>query len=254
MTKANHPPSPDNSTVQPEQTVESSSQPASVPQVLVSEPLGSQNLPKSAQTISIILSSFGIMDVQPNVIYQLQEFAHRYTCDVLQDAQILSDHCGKASVDFDDVSEAIHGRIHHSFAPPPPQDFLDELAQTVNSTPLPPIQEKFGVRLPPEKYCLTAANYQIIPDSSSLGGSRYNSNFKNPKVSQVDLGYESKEQRQSKATSGSNDDYDSIQSREGDLKRSESAEHGSQVDNKLTEDEDEDMDFEEVDDSIKPSD
>ncbi|KAI0231876.1 Transcription initiation factor TFIID subunit 9, partial [Massospora cicadina] len=107
-----------------------------------------------------------------------------YTCDVLQDAQILSDHCGKTAVDYDDVSEAIYGRIHHSFAPPPPQDFLDELAQTVNSIPLPPIQEKFGVRLPPEKYCLTSANYQIIPDSSALGASRHTLTSKPLKVPQ----------------------------------------------------------------------
>lgn len=77
MTKATQPQSPNNATAQPEQNTEPGAQPASANQAIISDPLISQNLPKSAQTISIILNSFGINDVQPNVLYQLQEFAHR---------------------------------------------------------------------------------------------------------------------------------------------------------------------------------
>ena len=39
--------------------------------------------------------------------------------------------------------------------------FLIEVAREKNSTPLPLIPEKFGPRLPPERYCLTANNYKL---------------------------------------------------------------------------------------------
>lgn len=39
--------------------------------------------------------------------------------------------------------------------------FLIEVAREKNSTPLPLIPEKFGPRLPPERYCLTASNYKL---------------------------------------------------------------------------------------------
>ena len=36
-----------------------------------------------------------------------------------------------------------------------------EVARQKNANPLPMIPEKFGVRLPPERYCLTGTNYKI---------------------------------------------------------------------------------------------
>jgi transcription initiation factor TFIID subunit 9B len=43
-----------------------------------------------------------------------------------------------------------------------------ELAAEKNATPLPLIPERYGIRLPPEQYCLTGANFQIIPEVSDL--------------------------------------------------------------------------------------
>jgi hypothetical protein len=40
------------------------------------------------------------------------------------------------------------------------------LAEKLNSQPLPLITEKTGIRLPPEKYCLIAPNYQIDPKAT----------------------------------------------------------------------------------------
>ena len=40
--------------------------------------------------------------------------------------------------------------------------FLIEIARKKNSSVLPLIPEKFGPRLPPERYCLTANNYKIL--------------------------------------------------------------------------------------------
>ena len=45
---------------------------------------------------------------------------------------------------------------------------MAELAADVNREPLPIIGEKFGVRLPPEKYCLTQPNYAVQTGSQAL--------------------------------------------------------------------------------------
>ena len=39
--------------------------------------------------------------------------------------------------------------------------FMIEIARQKNATPLPLIPEKFGPRIPPERYCLTANNYKV---------------------------------------------------------------------------------------------
>lgn len=155
--------------------------------------LSNSNLPKNAQSIALMLKSFGINDIQPCVVFQLQEFAHRYINDVLQDALILSEHCDKTTVDSEDIKEAIQGRVHHSFAPPPSQDFVRDLAKRINKVPLPIIHDKVGVRLPPEKYCLTATSYQIVPDPSAVNMQIDSPAFKSPQNPRVDLGEESED-------------------------------------------------------------
>lgn len=44
--------------------------------------------------------------------------------------------------------------------------FLLELAQEKNKQPLPLIPEKYGIRLPADKHCLTGINFSIVPDVS----------------------------------------------------------------------------------------
>lgn len=39
-----------------------------------------------------------------------------------------------------------------------------ELAQEKNKIPLPLIPEKYGIRLPSDKHCLTGINFSIVPD------------------------------------------------------------------------------------------
>ncbi|UZO22620.1 uncharacterized protein OCT59_014978 [Rhizophagus irregularis] len=42
--------------------------------------------------------------------------------------------------------------------------FLAQLAKERNREPLPPVPEKYGLRLPPDRHCLTAVNFQLIPE------------------------------------------------------------------------------------------
>ncbi|KAF9172956.1 Transcription initiation factor TFIID subunit 9 [Mortierella sp. AD011] len=121
-------------------------------------------LPRDAKVISLILQSLSVEDAEQKVIHQLLEFAHRYTTDVFQDALLYSEHAGRTEVGLEDVKLAIQGRVNHSFTSPPPKEFLLELAEEKNKVPLPIIQEKYGIRLPHERHCLTAVNFQLIPE------------------------------------------------------------------------------------------
>ncbi|XP_064394746.1 transcription initiation factor TFIID subunit 9-like [Halichondria panicea] len=117
--------------------------------------------PKDAAVMEAILKEMGVQEYDPNVVHQMLEFSYRYVTNVLEDARMYSEHAQKKEIDVSDVKLAVQTRVDHSFATPPPRDFLIEVARKKNSTPLPLIPEKFGPRLPPERYCLTANNYKL---------------------------------------------------------------------------------------------
>ncbi|KAI8888204.1 TFIID-31kDa-domain-containing protein [Backusella circina FSU 941] len=121
--------------------------------------------PRDARIVSLIIQSLGVEDYDPKVVHQLLEFAHRYTSDVFQDALIYAEHAQKNDLELEDIQLAIQGRVNYSFTTPPPKEFLLELAQEKNKTPLPLIPEKYGIRLPSEKHCLTGINFSIVPDA-----------------------------------------------------------------------------------------
>ncbi|SPO31835.1 related to TAF9 - TFIID and SAGA subunit [Ustilago trichophora] len=125
-------------------------------------------VPRDARLIALILSSMGVSDVEPAVLLQLLEFAHRYTYDVLSDALVYSDHANQrqagSNLSLDDVNLAIQTRVNHSFTGALEKDMLLGLASTVNALPLPPISDRHGVRLPPPQHCLTNVNFGIVPN------------------------------------------------------------------------------------------
>eukprot|EP00002_Diphylleia_rotans_P012749 TRINITY_DN2491_c0_g1_i1.p1 TRINITY_DN2491_c0_g1~~TRINITY_DN2491_c0_g1_i1.p1 ORF type:complete len:126 (+),score=30.80 TRINITY_DN2491_c0_g1_i1:413-790(+) len=84
-----------------------------------------------------------------------------YLSEVFQDAQVYSQHANKTALDVEDVRLAVQMRVNTSFTQPPPREVILEIAQQKNSQPLPPIPQKFGIRLPPEQHCLTQPNYQL---------------------------------------------------------------------------------------------
>jgi len=126
------------------------------------------SLPRDAKVIKLILKTMGIYNVESRVIQQLLEFAHRYSSDVLQDALAFSEHAGHNEVNESDIRLAIEGKTTYSFTNPPSRDILEEIAARRNKLPLPIIQEKYGVRLPPERHCLTAVNYQVVPQKVTV--------------------------------------------------------------------------------------
>lgn len=47
------------------------------------------------------------------------------------------------------------------------QKMLLSLATSLNSVPLPPVSNRYGIRLPPPEHCLTNVNFSIVPDPPS---------------------------------------------------------------------------------------
>lgn len=79
----------------------------------------------------------------------------------MDDAKIYTNHAKKKIIDLDDVKLASQLVLDKSFTSPPPRDVLLELARGRNIAPLPLIKSHCGLRLPPDRYCLVAANYKL---------------------------------------------------------------------------------------------
>ncbi|XP_067633393.1 transcription initiation factor TFIID subunit 9 [Eurosta solidaginis] len=120
-----------------------------------------KHVPKDAQVIMSILKELNIQDYEPRVINQLLEFTYRYVTCILDDAKVFANHARKKTIDLDDVKLATEVVLDKAFTCPPPRHVLAKLAEVRNAMPLPPIKPHCGLRLPPDRYCLSACNYKL---------------------------------------------------------------------------------------------
>jgi len=126
-------------------------------------------IPKDGQVMISILKDMGINDFEPRVVNQMLEFSYRYVTNVLEEAKVYSQHAGKKQVDLDDVKLSVTMQADQSFTSPPPREALLELARVKNATQLPIPQNKLGLRLPPDRHCLTNTNYKLKGKNKSSG-------------------------------------------------------------------------------------
>ncbi|KAF4620028.1 hypothetical protein D9613_005503 [Agrocybe pediades] len=133
------------------------------------------NLPSTARSIALILSATpSVQDAQPGVLHQLLEFAHRYTTQVLSDANVYAEHANRGGkLDLEDVTLAVQARVGWEFGGRVPKEYLLSLASEVNAASLPAVPEVFGVRLPPAAECLTSVDFDLIPNKPPPGVKLY---------------------------------------------------------------------------------
>nr|XP_026501008.1 transcription initiation factor TFIID subunit 9 [Vanessa tameamea] len=127
-----------------------------------------KHIPKDAQVIMSIMKEVGIAEYEPRVVNQLLEFTYRYVTSVLDDARVFANHAKKKTIDLDDVRLAVQMQLDKSFTSPPPREVLLELARVKNVNPLPLIKPHCGLRLPPDRYCLSACNYRLKPATKKV--------------------------------------------------------------------------------------
>ncbi|GIY46269.1 transcription initiation factor TFIID subunit 9 [Caerostris extrusa] len=120
-----------------------------------------KSIPKDAQIIDAILKEMNILDYEDTVLSVLLEFTNRYISGVIDDAQLLANHSNKKIIDVPDVSLAINQQSNRYFITPPNKEITSAMVKHKNSIPLPQIKSSAGLRLPPDRFCLTAGNYTL---------------------------------------------------------------------------------------------
>ena len=126
-------------------------------------------MPKDARVMMAILKDMNILDYEPRVVEQLLEFSYRYISTILEDSRVLCQHARKKNVDIDDVKLAVQMYTEHNLTSPPTRDVLLEVSSRKNATALPIPKISGGLRLPPDRYCLTACNYKLKPHKKRGG-------------------------------------------------------------------------------------
>jgi len=126
-------------------------------------------IPKEAQVMVAILRDLGIQDYDPGVLTQMLEFSYRYVSNILEDAKMFSNHARKRGIDAEDIKLAVQVNTEQTVTGPPDRDVLIDLAQSRNNTQLPLVKPGVGLRLPPDRHCLTNTNYKL--KSNKGGGS-----------------------------------------------------------------------------------
>lgn len=152
----------------------------------------------------MLLASLGVTSYQERVPLQLLDFAYRYTSSTLQDAVYLATegypgelqkegggraHAhqdGSNGVSLGALRMSIASRLHYQFQPGLPKEFLMDLAAERNRIMLPGVsrgqegasssatasgQETMmgGIRLPPERFCLTGVGWDMKGEWESEG-------------------------------------------------------------------------------------
>lgn len=167
---------------------------------------GKSRRPRDARLVHMLLASLGVTAYQERVPLQLLDFAYRYTSSTLQDAAYLSmegyagassgsgepnilSGGGRGGVELNTVTLpslrlSIASRLHYQFQPGLPKEFLADVASDRNRYALPGVARggetsnnkgafsnisMGGMRLPPEKFCLTGMGWNLKDEWESEG-------------------------------------------------------------------------------------
>lgn len=122
---------------------------------------GMKNIPKDGQVIMAMMKEMGINEFDPKTVVQLCEFVYRYATSVLDEARMFANNTKKKFLDVEDVRLALQLTNESSFVTPPPRDIIIKCANVKNYAPLQPVKPHCGLRLPPDRYCLSQCNYTL---------------------------------------------------------------------------------------------
>ncbi|GKZ16757.1 Mucin-2 [Aspergillus brasiliensis] len=183
-----------------------SAQPTQIPSTSLKDS-GKSRRPRDVRLIHMLLSSLGVTAYQERVPLQLLDFAYRYTSSVLQDAVHLAtegyaggpessagggggSRAGASeinTVSLPALRLSIASRLHYQFQAGLPKEFLMDVAAERNRVALPGASRGFdsqgmakaaaanqsvvmgGMRLPPERFCLTGTGWNMREEWESEG-------------------------------------------------------------------------------------
>lgn len=129
--------------------------------------MSSSSAPRDAATVDEILRSMGVTDYEPGVLHQLLTFMHAHCAEVFSEGADYAAHAGRTAVECEDVRLAC--RLKSAEAQVTSAPFLEWLARERNGQPLPAAPTSTsGIQLPPQKFCLLAANYDLVPRAPAV--------------------------------------------------------------------------------------
>ncbi|XP_030766159.1 transcription initiation factor TFIID subunit 9 [Sitophilus oryzae] len=123
-----------------------------------------KNIPKDGQVVLAIMKEMGITEYEPKTIVQLTEFVYRYATSILEEARMYANNNNnsqKKCLEVGDIRLALQLTAQSSFTTPPPREVVIECASIKNYSMLPIVKPHCGLRLPPDRYCLTSCNYTL---------------------------------------------------------------------------------------------
>lgn len=120
-----------------------------------------KNIPKDGQVVLAIMKEMGISEYEPKTIVQLTEFVYRYATSILEEARMYANNSKKKFLDVDDIRLALQLTAESSFTTPPPREVVLECASVKNYSMLPGVKPHCGLRLPPDRHCLSSCNYTL---------------------------------------------------------------------------------------------
>ncbi|XP_050308926.1 transcription initiation factor TFIID subunit 9 [Anthonomus grandis grandis] len=144
------------------------------------KPSQPKHIPKDGQVVLAIMKEMGITEYEPKTIVQLTEFVYRYATSVLQEARMYANNSNKRTLDIDDIRLAIELSAESSFTTPPPREVVIECASAKNYTMLPSVKPHCGLRLPPDRYCLSSCNYTLKAAQKKMATTKTTFNPANP--------------------------------------------------------------------------
>ncbi|KAF7117072.1 hypothetical protein CNMCM5793_005756 [Aspergillus hiratsukae] len=202
-TTSSQPPHPTGTTTTAPNTAMPSAtpQPTQIPSTSLTDS-GKSRRPRDVRLIHMLLASLGVTAYQERVPLQLLDFAYRYTSGVLQDAVHLATEGYAGATDAGPSSRgpvevnsvtlpalrlSIASRLHYQFQTGLPKEFLMDVAAERNRVALPGASRGFdagqaksvsaanqsvimaGMRLPPERFCLTGTGWNMKDEWDSEG-------------------------------------------------------------------------------------
>lgn len=132
--------------------------------ILTSKTIDKGNSPKDITIIRKMFDSLGIEEYEKNTLNYMSAFINSYIIDILKESKknmILSD---REKINIEDVELAVKTKQNLMYQNTPQVLRMKELAEKVNSIPLPLIPETPNVLMPPLENNLLRNNFQIYSE------------------------------------------------------------------------------------------
>ena len=132
--------------------------------ILTSKTIDKGNSPKDITIIRKMFDSLGIEEYEKNTLNYMSEFINSYIIDILKESKKNMILSKRKKINIEDVESAVKTKQILMYQNRPPVSKMKDLAEKVNSIPLPLIPESPNVLIPPLENNLLRNNFQIYSE------------------------------------------------------------------------------------------